>query len=70
MLGNSHVRFWRRAGAGDCSCLASGFSVVGSTDTVLNLMVEAPDHVNGVARDTADHATGQTISQVAQTQAV
>jgi hypothetical protein len=24
MQGNSHVRFWRRAGAGDCSCLASG----------------------------------------------
>jgi putative transposase len=23
MLGNSHVRFWRRAGAGNCSCLAS-----------------------------------------------
>src|SRR5215469_7669169 len=45
MLGNSHVRFWRRAGAGNCSCLASGFSVVGTKETVLNLMVEAPDHV-------------------------
>lgn len=45
MLGNSHVRFWRRAGAGDCSCLASGFSVVGTQDTVLHLMVQAPDHV-------------------------
>ena len=47
MQGNPHVRFWRRTGAGDCSCLASGFSVIGTQDTVVNIMTQAPTHVKG-----------------------
>ncbi len=42
-----------------------GFSVVGTRDTVLNLMVAAPDHVKEAVERRRHYAANTTLSQVA-----